>query len=73
LKIINENQCADNSQIEFYFYEIQHLTQSENFILIGSIIESFFGFDCQHTNEILNVILNLFANNIINSEDIKHG
>jgi len=71
--LCENNSAYNNSEIEFFFFKIQHKIQCQNFIAVGSLIENFFGQQSKYFNEVTDAILTLSKYNTINSQDIRHG
>lgn len=64
---------GEYSEIQFCFNRIQHEIQSEDFIVIGSLIENFFKSNCNFFFGIVDILLILYDKGLINSESIRHG
>jgi len=63
----------DNCEIQFCFNRILHKCQSEDFIVIGNLIENFFMSNSHFFYDIVDTIFILYFNGLIDSEAIKHG
>lgn len=47
--------------------------QCEKFIAVGHMLENMFIYDIKKSDYIMNLLIILYANKVIDEEDIKHG
>ncbi len=47
--------------------------QCEKFIALGHLLENMFSLNVKNSNITMTAFINLYKNNLIDQEDIKHG